>query len=397
MKAAASSCRTWMKRISSWRLRNASIKPLTPSPGIPNTVSTPQSSRHWIMTSAAVLAMGLLLGVGRRCGPARASEPGCYLNSRAVFPFLLQSSDGALFALATPLTGDGAGSAVAPAPIEKPAVERLAAVDTPRRLKPAPAGSEVSIAIRNRSLGGAGSTTREGVSDSAKLRNYKDFWGLPEARAGPSVMGVSRCLAATNRSTRTSRNARPTISPRAMRNAGSPTRRPSGAPGRPSTRRAAGAGKAARGAARRKATLRRPRGGASRRPRAPTPSALPPPRRARRRASATPSTTAIHDFPQTVAGQFPGVIHVSVDRLAIVNKAASSRNQTGPWGLLKRRRVWGAGGARAEYKRDSKYEDCPDFAALRGGAAEAVWRDRARGGAALRGARRPGPRRDAVR
>ena len=40
MNAAASSCRTWTKRILSCRLRSASMMPLMPSPGMPNTVST---------------------------------------------------------------------------------------------------------------------------------------------------------------------------------------------------------------------------------------------------------------------------------------------------------------------------------------------------------------------
>src|ERR1051325_60141 len=57
MKAADSSCRTWMNRIRSWRWRSASMMPLMPSPGSPKTTSTPQSWMVSISTSAAVCAM----------------------------------------------------------------------------------------------------------------------------------------------------------------------------------------------------------------------------------------------------------------------------------------------------------------------------------------------------
>src|SRR5690349_5380564 len=57
MNAAASSWRTWMKRILSWRVRSASMIPLMPSPGRPKMTSTPQSRIVSISTSAAVLAM----------------------------------------------------------------------------------------------------------------------------------------------------------------------------------------------------------------------------------------------------------------------------------------------------------------------------------------------------
>src|SRR5437763_3200786 len=74
MKAAASSCRTCMKRTRSWRWRSASMMPLMPSPGSPKTVSTPQ----WVMpstsTSAAVSAIALL--------PTSCSSPSGVTNSR---------------------------------------------------------------------------------------------------------------------------------------------------------------------------------------------------------------------------------------------------------------------------------------------------------------------------
>ena len=62
MNAAASSCRTWTKRTSSRRLRNASMTPFTPSPGMPNTVSTPQAWSVSTRTSAAVADMAGLRG-----------------------------------------------------------------------------------------------------------------------------------------------------------------------------------------------------------------------------------------------------------------------------------------------------------------------------------------------
>src|SRR3954466_1708661 len=54
MKAAASSCLTWMNWISPWRFRSASMVPLIPSPGSPKTTSTPQSMRMSTIISAAV-------------------------------------------------------------------------------------------------------------------------------------------------------------------------------------------------------------------------------------------------------------------------------------------------------------------------------------------------------
>src|SRR5581483_5976655 len=56
MKAAASSCRTRMKRMLSLRARNASMIPLMLSPGKPKTTSTPHSSKHSTSTSPAVIA-----------------------------------------------------------------------------------------------------------------------------------------------------------------------------------------------------------------------------------------------------------------------------------------------------------------------------------------------------
>src|SRR4026209_2526883 len=67
MNAAASSWRTCTNRIRSWRVRSASMMPLMPSPGRPNTTSTPQSSRVSIRMSAAVDAI-----VGSFVGRARA-------------------------------------------------------------------------------------------------------------------------------------------------------------------------------------------------------------------------------------------------------------------------------------------------------------------------------------
>src|SRR3984957_7917025 len=56
MKAADSSCRTWMNRIRSFCFRRASKTPLMPSPGKPNTVSTPQASRRSTsMSDASVI------------------------------------------------------------------------------------------------------------------------------------------------------------------------------------------------------------------------------------------------------------------------------------------------------------------------------------------------------
>src|SRR5438046_1370062 len=66
MKAAASSCRTWMNRMRSRRVRSASMMPLMPSPGRPKTTSTPQSWIVSISTSAAVWAMTGLLSSARR-------------------------------------------------------------------------------------------------------------------------------------------------------------------------------------------------------------------------------------------------------------------------------------------------------------------------------------------
>src|SRR5207237_4690319 len=47
-----------MKRILSCRLRKASMMPLMPSPGIPNTVSTPQANSVSTRTSLAVVFIG---------------------------------------------------------------------------------------------------------------------------------------------------------------------------------------------------------------------------------------------------------------------------------------------------------------------------------------------------
>lgn len=60
MKAAASSCRTWMKRILSFCLRRASKTPLIPSPGSPNIVSTPHAIKRSTSTSEASGTVHLL-------------------------------------------------------------------------------------------------------------------------------------------------------------------------------------------------------------------------------------------------------------------------------------------------------------------------------------------------
>src|SRR5919201_2761779 len=74
MNAADSSCRTWMNRMRSWRVRSASMIPLMPSPGRPKTTSTSQSSKVSINTSAAVSAM---LPSSRASGPERLLHRGC--------------------------------------------------------------------------------------------------------------------------------------------------------------------------------------------------------------------------------------------------------------------------------------------------------------------------------
>src|SRR5579871_651550 len=66
--AAASSCRTWINLICFWWVRNASMMPLMPSPGIPKTVSTPQSMRRSTITSDAVFAMSsFYLSLSSKC------------------------------------------------------------------------------------------------------------------------------------------------------------------------------------------------------------------------------------------------------------------------------------------------------------------------------------------
>src|SRR5437762_1432272 len=61
MSTGTVTCGAWMERILTCRLRKASMMPLTPSPGIPNTVSTPQANRVSTRTSLAVVFMGRLL------------------------------------------------------------------------------------------------------------------------------------------------------------------------------------------------------------------------------------------------------------------------------------------------------------------------------------------------
>src|SRR4051812_14500575 len=60
MKAADSSCLTWMKRILSLRTRNASMMPFMPSPGIPKITSTPHLEMVSTRISPAVFAIARL-------------------------------------------------------------------------------------------------------------------------------------------------------------------------------------------------------------------------------------------------------------------------------------------------------------------------------------------------
>src|SRR5947207_6317446 len=61
MNAAASSCRTRRNWIRSRRWRSASMKPLMPSPGSPNTTLTPQSMRRSTTRSAVLSFFSLLI------------------------------------------------------------------------------------------------------------------------------------------------------------------------------------------------------------------------------------------------------------------------------------------------------------------------------------------------
>src|SRR5438477_5901110 len=61
MNAAASSCRTWMKRIFSRCTRSASNTPLMPSPGSPKATETPQSRSRSTSSSEVVFAIVALL------------------------------------------------------------------------------------------------------------------------------------------------------------------------------------------------------------------------------------------------------------------------------------------------------------------------------------------------
>src|ERR687888_2017781 len=63
MKAAASSWWTSTKRIRSWWRRSPSMIPLMPSPGRPNTVSTPQSASRSASRSVAICFTVTLLVV----------------------------------------------------------------------------------------------------------------------------------------------------------------------------------------------------------------------------------------------------------------------------------------------------------------------------------------------
>ena len=72
MKAADSSCRTWMKRTRSRRVRIASMTPLMPSPGSPKIVSTPQLASMSTRMSAVVLM---------ECSRLRPTEVGCRMRA----------------------------------------------------------------------------------------------------------------------------------------------------------------------------------------------------------------------------------------------------------------------------------------------------------------------------
>ncbi len=65
VNAAASSGRTWIKRILSFCLWRASKTPLIPSPGRPKIVSTPQVSQRSISTTDA---SGMILSGGEHVG-----------------------------------------------------------------------------------------------------------------------------------------------------------------------------------------------------------------------------------------------------------------------------------------------------------------------------------------
>src|SRR5690606_15363451 len=125
------------------------------------------------------------------------------------------------------------------------------------------------------------------------------------------------CPVATNPSIPTSRNARPTTLPKATRSAACQRRRPSDAPGPPSTRTMAVATSRAAPAAARRPVIPPPTRVDTRaaRPRltARPPNAPPRPRRRRRPASATPSTRTT---PRTDPGRAGGAPALPLDSAA---------------------------------------------------------------------------------
>src|SRR3954468_12900324 len=72
MNAAASSWRTCTKVMRSCRVRSASMMPLIPSPGRPNTTRTPQSIRRSTRMSAVELGIATY---GARSTPVRSLLP----------------------------------------------------------------------------------------------------------------------------------------------------------------------------------------------------------------------------------------------------------------------------------------------------------------------------------
>src|SRR5258708_5697185 len=103
MKAAASSCRTWTNLMSCWRRRSASMMPLMPSPGRPNTTCTPQSWSTSTKTSLAFSAIAQAsIGfardrtgkpVGRRLVPPGATAPARATRNALLVLLRLQARD----------------------------------------------------------------------------------------------------------------------------------------------------------------------------------------------------------------------------------------------------------------------------------------------------------------
>src|SRR4051812_35262640 len=110
MKAAASSCRTWTKRILSLRVRSASMMPLMPSPGRPKITSTPQAWRVSTSTSAALLfpIAASSSSVGRR---SLAGRRGRWIFGRAQLVHRAEEARRFRIAEVEVLPGHGVGPA----------------------------------------------------------------------------------------------------------------------------------------------------------------------------------------------------------------------------------------------------------------------------------------------